>query len=253
MDIIIIEDEELAAIRLESMIMKIDPTIRVLAKLESVEESVAWLNNNEDPDLIFLDIHLEDGLSFSIFDQVQVKSPIIFTTAFDEYAIKAFRLKSVDYLLKPVTLEELERSIQKYRQWINVPEANPVDMQALYQIIRQREPEYRSRFSIVAGQKIKTISIDDVAYFHADEGIVCLVTDKKAKYPLDFSLDQLSEQLDPKQFFRINRQFIVKLSAIENIHVYPKSKLQVELHPSPNNEVFVSLDKVTRFKDWLNA
>jgi len=253
MNIIIIEDEELAAIRLESMIMKVDPTIEVLAKLESVEESVEWLKDNDDPDLIFLDIHLEDGLSFSIFDQVQVKSPIIFTTAFDEYAIKAFRLKSVDYLLKPVTLEELERSLQKYRQWVKVEEPNPVDMQALYQIIRQREPEYRSRFSIVAGQKIKTISIDEVAYFHAEEGIVCMVTDKKAKYPLDFSLDQLSEQLDPKHFFRINRQFIVKLSAIENIHIYPKSKLQVELQPSPNNEVFVSLDKVTRFKEWLNA
>ena len=253
MDIVIIEDEELAAIRLESMIMKIDPSIQVLAKLESVEESVEWFNNNDEPDLIFLDIHLEDGLSFSIFDQVPVKSPIIFTTAFDEYAIKAFRLKSVDYLLKPVTLEDLERSLQKYKQWVKTVEPSPIDMKALYQIIRQREPEYRSRFSIVAGQKIKTISIDDVAYFYAEEGIVCLVTDKKAKYPLDFSLDQLSEQLDPKQFFRINRQFIVKLSAIENIHIYPKSKLQVELQPAPNNEVFISLDKVTRFKEWLNA
>jgi DNA-binding LytR/AlgR family response regulator len=253
MNIVIIEDEELAAMRLESMILKLDPTIEVLAKLESVEESVAWLNNNGDPDLIFLDIHLEDGLSFSIFDQVQVKSPIIFTTAFDEYAIKAFRLKSIDYLLKPVTLEELERSLEKYKAWVNPADAKPVDMQAIYQIIKKREPEYRSRFSIVAGQKIKTIPIDEVAYFHADEGIVCLVTEKKAKYPVDFSLDQLSEQLDPKAFFRINRQFIVKLSSIENIHVYPKSKLQVELQPAPGSEVFVSLDKVTRFKEWLNA
>jgi DNA-binding LytR/AlgR family response regulator len=253
MNIVIIEDEELAAMRLESMILKIDPATQVLARLESVEESVAWLSQHDDPDLIFLDIHLEDGLSFTIFDKVPVKSPVIFTTAFDEYAIKAFRLKSVDYLLKPVTLEELERSLEKYREWANLADTKPVDMHALYEMIRQREPEYRSRFSIVAGQKIKTIPIEEIAYFHAEEGIVCLVTDKKAKYPLDLSLDQLSEQLDPKQFFRINRQYIVKLSAIENIHVYPKSKLQVELQPAPAGEVFVSLDKVTRFKDWLNV
>lgn len=253
MNIIIIEDEELAARRLESMVLKADPQMRVLAKLESVEESVAWLKTHPEPDLIFLDIHLEDGISFSIFEQVKVNSPIIFTTAFDEYAIQAFKLKSVDYLLKPVTQEELEASIRKYRQWVRPEHASPVDMHALYEMIQQREPQYRSRFSIVTGQKIKTIPMEEVAYFHAEEGIVLLVTDKKVKYPLDLSLDQLMDQLDPKQFFRINRQYIVKLSAIDQIHVYPKSKLQVELKPPASGEVFVSLDKVTRFKDWLNT
>lgn len=253
MNIIIIEDEELAARRLETMVLKADPRMRVLAKLESVEESVDWLKTHPEPDLIFLDIHLEDGISFSIFEQVKVNSPIIFTTAFDEYAIQAFKLKSVDYLLKPVTQEELETSILKYRQWVKPAHASPVDMQALYEMIQHREPQYRSRFSIVTGQKIKTIPIGEVAYFHAEEGIVLLVTDKKVKYPLDLSLDQLMDQLDPKQFFRINRQYIVKLSAIDQIHVYPKSKLQVELLPPAPGEVFVSLDKVTRFKDWLNS
>jgi DNA-binding LytR/AlgR family response regulator len=253
MKIIIIEDEELAAIRLETMIRKADPDIQVLAKLESVEESVAWLQTHAEPDLIFLDIHLEDGISFSIFDQVKVNSPIIFTTAFDEYAIQAFKLKSVDYLLKPVTQEELEGSIDKYRQWVKPEHASPVDMQALYEMILHREPRFRSRFSIVTGQKIKTIGIEEIAYFHAEEGIVLLVTDKKVKYPLDLSLDQLMEQLDPKQFFRINRQYIIRLSAIEHIHIYPKSRLQVELLPPAPGEVFVSLDKVTKFKDWLNS
>ena len=251
MNIIIIEDEELAAIRLENMILKADPTVQVLTKLESVEESVTWLKSHPEPDLIFLDIHLEDGISFSIFDAVN--SSIIFTTAFDEYAIKTFKLKSVDYLLKPVTQEELEASLSKYKQWASpVPATNKLDMQALYQMIQHREPQYRTRFSIVTGQKIKTIDIEEVVYFHAEEGLVCLVTDKKVKYPLDLSLDQLTKQLDPQQFFRINRQYIVKLSAIENIHVYPKSRLLVELQPATQAEVFVSLDKVTKFKDWLN-
>jgi DNA-binding LytR/AlgR family response regulator len=254
MNIIIIEDEELAAKRLETMVLKADPAFQVLAKLESVEESVAWLQTHQAPDLIFLDIHLEDGISFSIFDQVKVNSPIIFTTAFDEYAIQAFKLKSVDYLLKPVTQEELEASIRKYREWVKPEKGSPaVDMQALYKMILQQEPQFRTRFSIVTGQKIKTIGIEEVAYFHAEEGIVLLVTDKKVKYPLDLSLDQLMEQLDPKQFFRINRQYIVKLAAIEHIHVYPKSKLQIELLPPAAGEVFVSLDKVTKFKEWLNT
>jgi DNA-binding LytR/AlgR family response regulator len=253
MKVIIIEDEELAAMRLETMVRKADPGIRVVAKLESVEESVAWLKTHEEPDLIFLDIHLEDGISFSIFEQVKVNSPIIFTTAFDEYAIQAFKLKSVDYLLKPVTQEELEASIGKYRAWVKPEHASPVDMHALYEMILQREPQFRSRFSIVTGQKIKTIGIEEVAYFHAEEGVVLLVTEKKVKYPLDLSLDQVMDQLDPKQFFRINRQYIVKLSAIDQIHVYPKSKLQLELLPPAPGEVFVSLDKVTKFKDWLNA
>jgi DNA-binding LytR/AlgR family response regulator len=253
MKVIIIEDEELAAKRLETMVLKADPAIRVLAKLESVEESVAWLQAHEEPDLIFLDIHLEDGISFSIFDQVKVNSPIIFTTAFDEYAIQAFKLKSVDYLLKPVTQEELEGSIRKYREWVKPEQASPLDMHALYEMILHREPQFRTRFSIVTGQKIKTIGIEEIAYFHAEEGVVLLVTDKKVKYPLDLSLDQVMDQLDPKQFFRLNRQYIVKLSAIDQIHVYPKSKLQVELLPPAPGEVFVSLDKVTKFKDWLNS
>jgi len=253
MNIIIIEDEELAAQRLATMILKADSRIHILARLESVEESVAWLQSHPEPDLIFLDIHLEDGISFSIFDQVKINSPIIFTTAFDEYAIKAFKLKSVDYLLKPVTQEELETSIRKYQSWVAPAPSKSVDMQALYEMIVQREPQYRTRFSIVAGQKIKTIGIEDIAYFHAEEGVVLLVTNAKVKYPLDLSLDQLYEQLEPKQFFRINRQYIVKLSAIEHIHVFPKSKLQVELQPPASGEVFVSLDKVTKFKDWLNA
>ncbi|WP_026463578.1 LytR/AlgR family response regulator transcription factor [Adhaeribacter aquaticus] len=253
MNVIIIEDEELAAKRLETMILKADNSIKILAKLESIEESVDWLKSNNEPDLIFLDIHLEDGISFSIFEKVKVSSPIIFTTAFDEYAIKAFKLKSVDYLLKPVTQEELEQSITKYREWVSPQNSSPLDMHALYEMIQHRTPQFRSRFSIVAGQKIKTVGIEEIAYFHAEEGVVCLVTDKKVKYPLDLSLDQLNDQLDPKEFFRINRQYIVKLSAIENIHVYPKSKLQVELQPSAPGEVFVSLDKVTKFKDWLNV
>lgn len=267
MDVIIIEDEELAANRLEAMIKKYDKNINVLAKLESVAEAVNWFSSNDEPDLIFLDIHLEDGLSFGIFERVDVSSPIIFTTAFDEYAIKAFKLKSIDYLLKPITQEELNQALEKYKNW-HRPEKAPVtpeneaspatvtgiDLQSLYALITKKEPQYKSRFSITIGQKIKTFSVDEIAYFYAEEGVVLMVTNQKAQYPIDYSLDQLTGQLDPQQFFRINRQFLIKISAVENVVVYPKSKLKVVLNPplTANKEVFVSIDKVARFKEWLD-
>lgn len=252
MKVIIIEDEELAAKRLESMVLKYDPDIQVVQRLASIEESVEWFRKNEQPDLIFLDIHLEDGLSFSIFEHVNINVPIIFTTAFDEYAIKAFKFKSIDYLLKPIIHEELKAAIDKYKEW-NKSKHDPINIKQLLDIMYQKENTYRNRFSITIGTKIKTIDIEDVAYFFSIEGITYLVNKTNNQYPVDYSLDQLSSQLDPKFFFRINRQYLIHLKSIKQVHVFPKSRLKIELTPQPQTEIFVSLDKVVRFKEWLDS
>lgn len=250
MKVVIIEDEELAARRLESLIMECAPDTEVIARLESVGDAVEWFRNHPSPDLIFLDIHLEDDLSFTIFEKVKVSSPIIFTTAFDEYAIRAFKMRSIDYLLKPIVQEELARSLEKYREFTAVKQQP--DMDALYRMISSGAPAYKERFSITIGQKIKSYATSEIAWFYSEEGITFMVINDNHQYPIDFSLDDLGGMLNPKEYFRINRQFLVGLGSIKNVHIYPKSRLKLELTPpSSNKEVFVSRDKVTRFKEWL--
>ncbi|PKP47089.1 MAG: DNA-binding response regulator [Bacteroidetes bacterium HGW-Bacteroidetes-11] len=250
MKIVIIEDEELAARRLEGMIKECDSSIEVIARLESVEDSVEWFRNHPSPDLIFLDIHLEDDLSFAIFEKVKVDAPVIFTTAYDEYAIRAFKMKSIDYLLKPIVQEELARSLDKFHEFSS-PKPQQ-DMETLFRMfVKPGQPDYKERFSVTIGQKIKTFPINEISWFYSEEGITFMVTNDNHQYPIDFSLDDLTDMLDPKFFFRINRQFIIKMEAIGNIHIYPKSRLKLELKPVSTKEVFVSRDKVTKFKQWL--
>jgi len=234
------------------MIRTIDPQIKVLAKLESIEEAVNWFNHHPEPDLILLDIHLEDGLSFTIFEKVTVKSPIIFTTAFDEYAIQAFKLKSIDYLLKPVTQEDLEAAIRKYKDW-NASNSQTIDVHALYDIIARKNKVYKNRFSVTVGQKIRTIAVEEIAYFCSEEGITFMVCRDHKEYSIDYSLDKLINELDPVQFFRINRQFIISLKAIGNVHIFPKSRLKLEMVPPSRYEIFVSIDRVVKFKEWLDS
>jgi DNA-binding LytR/AlgR family response regulator len=249
MNVLIIEDEQLAARRLESMILTYDPSVKVLAKLESVEDSVEWFKSNPHPDLIFLDIHLEDDLSFAIFEKVKVESPIIFTTAFDEYAIRAFKLKSIDYLLKPIVQEDLNNAIAKYKEWNG--QKNGIDMSALFDLISKKEVSYRERFSVSYGQKIKSFGVSEIAYFYSKEGMTYAVLNDSKQYPVDYSLDNLLNELSPKDFFRINRQYLIKHAAIRQVHIFPKSHLKLELAPRPAEDVFVSIDKVTAFKKWL--
>ena len=249
MNVLIIEDEHLAARRLENMILSYDSTIQVMAILESVEDSVVWFKNHAHPDLIFLDIHLEDDLSFAIFDKVKVELPIIFTTAFDEYAIRAFKLKSIDYLLKPIVQAELNNAIAKYKAWNG--EKNGIDMSALFDLINKKEVVYRERFSVSYGQKIKSFGVSEIAYFYSKEGMTYAVLNDTKHYPVDYSLDNLLNELNPTDFFRINRQYLIKHSCIKQVHVFPKSHLKLELTPKPLDDTFVSIDKVTAFKKWL--
>ncbi len=249
MNTIIIEDENLTAQRLEGMLLKCDPGIRVLATLPSVAESVKWLRRNEMPDLVFMDIHLEDDLCFKIFELAPLTAPVIFTTAYDEYMIKAFKVNSIDYLLKPVNLVELMAALDKYKA-IKEQFSKP-DFNTLLQYIGQRAPEYKTRFMITVGTKIRSIETSEVAYFYSDEKITFLVTQEGQHLPIDFSLDKLVTLLDPQQFFRASRQFLVGFSSIQAVLTHFKGKLKLELTPKARHEVFVSGDRMADFKDWL--
>ena len=249
MNTIIIEDENLTAQRLEGMLQKCDPGIRVLAILPSVAESVQWLRQNEMPDLVFMDIHLEDDLCFKIFELVPLTAPVIFTTAYDEYMIKAFKVNSIDYLLKPVNLVELMAALDKFKA-LKEQFSKP-DFNTLLQYIGQRAPDYKTRFMITVGNKIRSIETSEVAYFYSDEKITFLVTSEGQHLPIDFSLDKLVTVLDPKQFFRASRQYLVGFSSIHAVLTHFKGKLKLELAPKARHEVFVSGDRMADFKDWL--
>lgn len=254
MKVVIIEDENFAALRLRKMILDYNPEIEIVAELESVAESVEWFKTHAEPDLIFLDIHLEDDLSFAIFDQINISSSVIFTTAFDEYAIKAFKLKSIDYLLKPIVHEELAAALKKYEQFTGLQKNTP-DLQSLYSMIISKEKKYRERFTISVGSKIKMIEVNDIAFLFSLEKGVYLRTNNGNTYNIDFTLDKLGEMLDPAKFFRINRKYIVNISAIQNMVAWSRSRVKLELKPAPDDEfeTIVSIDRSADFKKWLNS
>lgn len=252
MKTLIIEDEDFAARRLENLVKECDSSIEVVAKLQSVKESVEWLRTNPQPDLLFLDIQLDDDLSFAIFDQVEVTSNIIFTTAFDEYAIRAFKHKSIDYLLKPINKSELEAALKKHSDWSTQQQPSK-DFTDLIQLIKGETPKYRSRISVTVGEKIKSIEIDSISYFFSASGITFFTTNDNKQYTLDGSLDTIARELDPQQFFRANRQYLISLSGIKQVFVYPKSRLKLDLQPQTNESVYVSLDKVVAFKKWYGG
>jgi len=254
MKVVIIEDEAFAALRLKKMIHAFNPDIKILAELESVAESVKWFKSNPEPDLIFLDIHLEDDLSFAIFDQVDISSPVIFTTAFDEYAIKAFKLKSIDYLLKPIVHEELAAALKKYEQYSGL-HPNAVDLQSLYNLLTNKDNKYRERFSISVGTKIKMFEVSEIAYFFALDKGIYLRTFQGNSFNMDFTLDKLEEMLDPKMFFRINRKYLVNVGSISNMVTYSRSRIKLELKPKADIELdaVVSIDRSAEFRKWLNS
>lgn len=249
MKAIIIEDENLTAKRLQSLLHKYDPTIQVLEILPSVQAAVEWFNNHPEPDIVFMDIHLEDDLAFKIFEQIHLHAPVIFTTAYDEYMIKAFKVNSIDYLLKPVNYEELVHSIEKFKS-LKKQFANP-NMETLLQFIGTKEPEYKSRFMITVGTRIRSIETEDIAYFYSEEKLTFLVTKEGQQLPIDFSLDKLTSLLNPRDFFRISRQFLVSFDSIQTVHAHIKGKLKLELTPKCKFEVLVSGDRMTDFKEWL--
>ena len=250
--ILIIEDEDLAARRLIRLIKELEDEVEVLDVLDSVKSSVAWLQENSHKvDLIFHDIHLADGNSFSIFEEVQIDVPIIFSTAYDQYAIQAFKVNSIDYLLKPVEKDELAQSLAKFRQaQLHVPMSQMIQMAEALRT--SKTDSYQQRFLVTAGEKIKSIPIEDIAYFFGQQKYVFLITKDNRRHIVDYTLGKLEDLLDPKDFFRINRQFIIHFPAIEVMHAYSKSRIKVGLSPEPEMEAIVSIDKSRKFKEWLN-
>ncbi len=255
MKVLIVEDEKPAADKLIRNLQRIDDSVEVLAVLDSVEKTVAWLRKQQ-PDLIFLDIHLSDGLSFQVFEQLhaegieQIDTPIIFTTAYDEYAIKAFKLNSIDYLLKPIGRRELESSLEKYRRVLQKPTSVSQDMKSLLESLQQ--PRYRKRFMVSYGQRMKSVHADDVAYSYAHEKMVFMLTFEGQQFVIDQSIGELDKALDPEYFFRINRKFIVHVNAIEQMHAYSKSRVKLDLKPKNQLEAVVSVDRSPDFKAWLD-
>lgn len=241
---IIIEDEKPAARKLERMLGNF-PDIEVIANISSVEEGIAWFGTNEHPDLIFSDIQLGDGLSFDIFEKIPTKSFMIYTTAFDQYAMKAFKLNSIDYLLKPILEDDLAKAIEKYRQFL--PEENTIDTHEIKSLLK-KEKNFLSRVLVKIGYNLKIINIEDISCFYSENKIVYLQTAERT-FPTDYTLEELQEILDPKFFFRVNRQFIIHSKFIKNIHTSPYYKLDVEFQPQ--EEITISRDRVKDFKDWL--
>ena len=249
MDVLIIEDEAAASRRLTKIIKEVAPHIEIIDILDSVESSVNWFKKHTHPDIVFMDIQLADGLCFDIFKEVEVKSPVIFTTAFDQYAIEAFKVNSIDYLLKPVKQEELANSLNKFKSLRKSEQA--IDYKQLLESLQKDQKEYQKRFLIRIGQNIKSVDISEVAYFFTEDKIVFLCTYEKKHYPIDFSLEKLDEVLDPKKFFRINRQLIVCIDAIEEMYAYSKSRVKLKLKPPYKDDTIVSTERSPLFKGWL--
>lgn len=254
MDVIIIEDEKLAAEYLREMIRRYDPGIQVVFETESVRKTVQWFEAGGQADLGFFDIQLADGLSFEIFDKTFVSCPVIFTTAYNEYALRAFKVNSIDYLLKPIDSRDLQKAIDKFKaRW---PKETPDDLcvrlDALDRILHQFVRTYKTRFLVKVGDHIRPVTVEEILYFYSLEKSTFFATADNRHYPVDYSLEYLEEILDPSRFFRINRKYMITLPSILDIVAYSNSRLKIRLKHSDDQEVIVSREKVTEFKRWLD-
>lgn len=250
--VLIVEDEEPAANRLKEMLAAIDSQLNVLDIIVSVSSAIIWFGKNKMPDLIFMDINLADATSFEIFKSVDIKTPVIFTTAYDEYALEAFKVNSVDYLLKPLKKVELEKAIEKFKSNYHKPEVI-ADYSKLLGLINPNLKTYQQRIIIRYGENIKAVPIDQVAYFYTESKYNFLTTFDKHSYPVDMNLDELEHIINPQLFFRINRQFIININAIEKMISYSKSRVKLNLNPPSDFETIVSTERSPHFKTWLTG
>ena len=249
MNIIIIEDEKPAARLLQRKVEKLG--LQVNTMLHSVEEAIAWFQNNPHPDLIFLDIQLSDGLLFEIFEQIDIKSAVIFTTAYDEYALRAFKLNSIDYLLKPIDEEDLEVAVNKFKARTQAQNIS-LDFEAIKRmLVNPVEKEYKKRFSVKIGQQLKVISIDEVECFYSENKGTYIHTLDNRDYLIDSTLEVVEAEINPKEFYRVSRKFIVPLKAVKEIQVYSNSRLKIILPTYKDDEVIVARERVSDFKEWI--
>jgi two-component system, LytTR family, response regulator LytT len=258
MTILIVEDEELAVKKLKKTLMSVDESADVVGETDSIKNTVTWLQNNPSPDLILMDIELADGQSFEIFNHTQVKSPVIFITSYDEYALKAFKVNSVDYLLKPVQKEDLHSALEKFREMKKVyaasqPPTAPINLDVLVKELQQKlqTKDYRKRFLVKHGQKLVSVEVGDIAYFFSDGRLNFFKTVDNRKFVVDYTMDELNEMLDPERYFRISRSFFISVDSVSQIHDYFGNRLLLHLKPETDKEAIVSREKVTDFKNWL--
>lgn len=256
MNILIVEDEELAVKKLQKTLQSLGEDIDIVGTTDSIASTVQWLQTNPAPELILMDIELADGQSFEIFNLTEVKSPVIFTTSYDEYALKAFKVNSVDYLLKPVQKDELESAIAKFknfRQAFTDPKKEDLKISNLVRELQQtlQVKEYRKRFLVKHVQKLVSVEIQDIAYFYSDDRLSFFKTFDDKKYILDYTIDEVENMVDPGDYFRINRGFLVSVKCIDQINDYFGNRLKLNLKPTIDKEALVSREKVSEFKNWM--
>ncbi|MGZ8556947.1 MAG: LytR/AlgR family response regulator transcription factor [Chitinophagaceae bacterium] len=257
MKVLIIEDEELAVKKLRKTLESVDSSAEVVGVADSIRSSVNWLEQNPTPDLILMDIELADGQSFEIFDKVEVKSTVIFTTSYDEYALKAFKVNSVDYLLKPIQKEDLQAAMNKLKamktMYGNNGSADPLNVENLVKELQQKlQPkEFRKRFLVKHAQKLVSVDVEEIAYFYSDGRLNFFKTLDNKKFVVDYTMDELEDMLDPTKYFRISRSFYVSIASIDQIHDYFGNRLLLHLKPVVDKESIVSREKVADFKKWM--
>ncbi len=251
MNLLIIEDEPQAAQRIEKLIKAINPSAVILGKLDSVKNSVSWLKANPAPDLILMDIQLADGISFSIFDQCEVKSPVIFTTAYDEYALKAFKVNSIDYILKPIDEQELRIALNKFQSLNSTTQPDKI-LESIGHAVQMLTKKYKERFIVKVGEHLKSIEIEEILFLFSLEKTTFAQTKDGRKHILDFTLDQLENLLNPENYFRINRKYIISAKSIQDMISYSNSRLKLALKTWDDDDVIVARERVQEFKDWLD-
>jgi two-component system LytT family response regulator len=253
MNILIIEDEIPAAKRLEKLLLEHQPKAQILAKLDSIEASINWFQSHIMPDIVFMDIELADGQSFEIFNKINISAPVVFTTAYDEFALKAFQVNSIDYLLKPIDITALANTFEKLDVLKKSASKHVTQSPDIDKLIKSfMLGNYKSRFLVKMGERLFTIETPKIAYFISEEKLTFMITDDNKKYVIDQTLDEVEKSLDPKMFFRLNRQIIASLKSISNIHTHFNGKLKIILKPEHKEEVLVSREKASFFKEWLD-
>jgi DNA-binding LytR/AlgR family response regulator len=253
MKVLIVEDEVEAAARLKTLLKELRPGIDLVGSLDSISSTVKWIKANPQPDIIFMDIQLADGLSFEIFDAVEIKSPVIFTTAYNEYALKAFKVNSIDYILKPLDKDEVLAAFKKYEN-LTASSASPAKMMESIGVAMQMlTKKYKERFVVKVGEHLRSIEITEILYFYSLEKTTFAQTTDGRKHILDFTLDQLEAILDPSKYFRINRKYIVSVQSIRDMISHTNSRLKLLLKSSDDDDIIVARERVQEFKDWLDA
>lgn len=257
MKLLIVEDEQLLVRQLIKIIRKIEPGAEIAGQTNSISQTVEWLQSHADPDLVLMDIELADGQCFEIFNRIQLKSPVIFTTAYDEYALQAFKVNSIDYLLKPVKESELSAAFKKWKlrrqQQAGSGSMPGIDQLIRDMMLRYAEPKYRDRFLVKQGQKMIPVRLEDIAFFNARNTLNFLNTKSRQKFPVNYTLDQVEECIPPDQFFRANRQFILAHDSIAAIHPWFNGKLKVDLIYPSDEDIIISREKAASFKEWMGS